>query len=88
MVTIREVMDECKRVRFSVKHFGSTNVWRNRFDTLVTQVGKAIASDISYSTELVDLSPNVELGPMGELAYLNLRMFLKNNQISAPSHLL
>jgi hypothetical protein len=88
MPTIGDVMETHKRVNYGIKHFGATDAWKRRFDVLVTQVGKAIANDISYSKELLELSPNIQLGPLGELAYMNLCLFLKNNQTSAPKHLL
>ena len=86
MTTIRDVMNECKSVRRSIRLFGATYPWRDRFDALVSKVGKAIASDISHSQEIVDLSPDIELGPRGELAYFELQMFLKKNQLTMPKH--
>ena len=88
MATIRDVMNECEKTRRCIQLFGASYPWRERFDALVSRVGKSIASDISHSNQIIDLSPDVELGPLGELAFFNLQLFLQHNKLKTPKHLL
>jgi len=81
MATIRDVMDTCEKAKFSMRHFGCTKAWRTAFEGHISLVGKAIVSDVVDSNKLVDLSPNIKLGPLGELAYVSLRLFILGNTI-------
>ncbi|MDF1497432.1 MAG: hypothetical protein P1P90_05235 [Patescibacteria group bacterium] len=88
MPTIRDVMDTYHRASLGMEYFGCTPEWKIKFEKLVTRVGHAISMDIAFSHEIVDLSPNVELGPLGLIAFQNLRLFIEENSVQRTDSLL
>jgi len=88
MATIGHVMETCSRARLGMRYFGCSDRWRREFDEHVTRLGKAIVLDVRDSAGANDLSPKVQLGQLGELAYLSLRLFIQFNSEKRTSNLL
>ncbi len=86
MPTIGDVIDKIHRANFGVMYFGATESWKKEFGKRVTIVGKAIAYDLASSKEVVYLSRNVELGPIGHMAYMNLCSFIKKHGTTSFAH--
>lgn len=81
-------MEKIKRAELGMNYFGNTEEWRVEFEEHVTRLGKAIIHDMADTKEVIDLSPNVALGPLGELAYLSLSLFIKYKSQKRISNLL
>lgn len=88
MSKIQDVMDTFHRTNLGIEYFGCSKEWREQFDRHVRNICIAIAVDVAESSEIVDLSPQLELGPLGNLAYFNLRTFIKSTTQVRRSSLL
>lgn len=77
MPKIQDVMDTFHRANLGIEYFGCSKEWREQFDRHVRNIGIAIALDVAENVEITDLSPQLELGPLVNLAYFNLLTFIK-----------